>query len=118
MSTKNFWWMYIKAAVRGTMSKCGCLTLGWTPGAGGKKVAYCWTKSCEAKNDLLPHCLFAVSLDHHQYTGQGHNKLLDQGLRGLPHSLFAVSLVFCTNHGVLVLLLAAVQLRRVRHLGG
>ena len=55
--------MYIKAAVRGTMSKCGCLTLGWTPGAGGKKVASCWTKSCEAKNDLLPHCLFAVSPD-------------------------------------------------------
>ena len=61
VSTKNFWWMYIKAAGRGTMSKCGCLTLGWTPGAGGKKVANCWTKSCEAKNDLLPHCLFAVS---------------------------------------------------------
>ena len=82
VSTKNFWWMYIKAAARGTMSKCGCLTLGWTPGAGGKKVANCWTKSCEAKNDLLPHCLFAVSPGHHQHTSRGHNTLLDPGLRG------------------------------------
>ena len=32
ISTKNFWWMYWKAAVRGSISKCGCFQLGWVPG--------------------------------------------------------------------------------------
>ena len=67
MSTKNFWWMYFKAAARGSMSKCGCLNLGWTPGAGGKKVAHCYTKLCEARGDLYPHMFSAVSL----HTGPG-----------------------------------------------
>ena len=62
VSTKNFWWMYFKAAARGSMSKCGCLNLGWTPGAGGKKVAHCYTKLCEARGDLYPHMFSAVSL--------------------------------------------------------
>ena len=62
VSTKNFWWMYFKAAARGSMSKCGCLNLGWTPGAGGKKVAHCYTKLCEARGDLYPHMFTAVSL--------------------------------------------------------
>ena len=29
ISTKNFWWMYAKAAVRGTMAACGCSNLGY-----------------------------------------------------------------------------------------
>lgn len=29
VSTKNFWWMYAKAAVRGTMAACGCSNLGY-----------------------------------------------------------------------------------------
>ena len=28
VSTKNFWWMYAKAATRGTMAACGCSNLG------------------------------------------------------------------------------------------
>ena len=28
VSTKNFWWMYAKASVRGTMAACGCGNLG------------------------------------------------------------------------------------------
>jgi cellulose synthase/poly-beta-1,6-N-acetylglucosamine synthase-like glycosyltransferase len=54
VSTKNFWWMYWKAAVRGSMSKLGCGNLAWKTGAGGGKANNCYTKMCEARGDLYP----------------------------------------------------------------
>lgn len=62
VSTKNFWWMYAKAAVRGTMAACGCGNLGWTPGAGGGKKGGLWFKIRQASQDLLPILVFAIIL--------------------------------------------------------
>ncbi|KAL3145110.1 hypothetical protein ABBQ38_001719 [Trebouxia sp. C0009 RCD-2024] len=62
VSTKNFWWMYAKAAVRGTMAACGCSNLGWTPGAGGAKKSGFRIKLRQASQDLLFIFLFALLL--------------------------------------------------------
>lgn len=62
VSTKNFWWMYAKAATRGTMAACGCSNLGWTPGAGGGKKGGCWFKIRQASQDLLFILVFAIVL--------------------------------------------------------